>query len=233
MSPLEAETTTSLAAGLLLIVPLGATEQHGPHLPLGTDTVIALALSAALADRLGPALAALAPALPYGASGEHQGFDGTLSIGTEALTAVLVELARSATPPGGGPFAAVLFVSGHGGNADALRRGVAALRAEGRSVSGWFPRLQGADAHAGRTETSLMLHLRPELVRLDRAEPGIVEPLADLLPRLRVVGMRGVSPNGVLGDPTGASAGEGKRIFDALVDDLTAAARAFRAAQPM
>ena len=68
----------------------------------------------------------------------------------------------------------------------------------------------GGDAHAGRTETSLVLAIAPELVRLDRAEPGCPTPLAELLPALESGGVRAVSANGVLGDPAGASAGEGR-----------------------
>src|SRR4051812_45881757 len=98
------ELTTLEATGDLLVFPLGATEQHGPHLPLGTDTIIANALAASLD-------AVVAPALPYGSSGEHAGFAGTLSIGRDALITVLVELVRSSS------FARVLFVSGHGGDA--------------------------------------------------------------------------------------------------------------------
>ena len=75
----------------------------------------------------------------------------------------------------------------------------------------WSPRSPGGDAHAGRTETSLMLAIAPDAVRLELAEPGCTEPLESLLPRLRAEGVRPVSANGVLGDPTGASADEGAR----------------------
>ena len=98
----------------VLAVPLGSVEQHGPHLPLDTDTRIAVALVAALAAARPDVVAA--PPLAYGASGEHAGFPGTLSIGTEALTTVLVELGRSADA-----FAGVVFVNGHGGNLEAVR----------------------------------------------------------------------------------------------------------------
>src|SRR4030081_1452778 len=81
--------------GPLLAVPLGSTEQHGPHLPLDTDTRIATALAAGLARRRDDGV--VAPALPYGASGEHAGFPGTLSVGTPALELLLVELVRSAS----------------------------------------------------------------------------------------------------------------------------------------
>jgi mycofactocin precursor peptide peptidase len=201
----------------LLVVPLGSVEQHGHHLPLGTDTSVACAVAQAAAGSLDDAL--LAPALAYGASGEHEGFPGTISIGTEALTGLLVEYGRSAGRWAG----RVLVVNGHGGNLDALRAAVPLLRQEGRDVA-WFPcGTAGGDAHAGRTETSLMLHVEPEGVLGQRAVAGETRPIGELLPRLRREGVRPVSPTGVLGDPAGASAEEGATLLGALAGRLTAA----------
>ena len=129
----------------LVVVPLGSVEQHGRHLPLTTDTVVAQTVAEAAVPELTGAV--LAPALGYGASGEHEGFPGTISIGTEALQALLVEYGRSAGRWAG----RLLVVNGHGGNLDALRSAVPQLRAEGRDVA-WFPcAVAGGDAHAGRT----------------------------------------------------------------------------------
>jgi mycofactocin precursor peptide peptidase len=206
----------------LLVVPLGSVEQHGHHLPLSTDTAVAAAVARAAVDALDGAL--LAPAVPYGASGEHEGFPGTVSIGTEALTGLLVEYGRSACRWAG----RLLVVNGHGGNHQALRTAVPLLRAESRDVA-WFPcALPGSDAHAGRTETSLMLHVEPDGVRPDRAVAGVTTPIGDLLPRLRTEGVHGVSPTGVLGDPAGASAAEGADLLARLVDRLVAAAGEWR-----
>ncbi|MBH0774726.1 mycofactocin biosynthesis peptidyl-dipeptidase MftE [Nocardia bovistercoris] len=198
---------------VILAVPLGATEQHGPHLPLSTDTEIAVALCEGLAARRPGVL--VAPPLPYGSSGEHAGFPATLSIGQAALELVLIELCRSATDT----FDRVLLVSGHGGNLEPLRRAETLLRSESRDVRGWFPRYDG-DPHAGRAETALMLALRPDAVRADRAEPGDTRPLPEVLPLLRAGGVRAVSPNGVLGDPAGANADEGRALLDQLITDL-------------
>ncbi|HEY6531109.1 MAG TPA: mycofactocin biosynthesis peptidyl-dipeptidase MftE [Acidimicrobiales bacterium] len=205
--------------GRILAVPLGSLEQHGPHLPLDTDTRIAVALATGLAAHRGDVV--VAPALPYGASGEHAGFPGTLSLGTEALTSVLVELGRSADA-----FAATVLVNGHGGNAEAIRAAVTVLTAEGRTVVAWSPSIPGGDAHAGRTETSLLLAIDPTVVRLDRAEPGERAPLGQIMSQLTTKGVAGVSPNGVLGDPTGASAEEGAVLLDRLVEQLVAATAA-------
>jgi len=201
----------------LLVVPLGSVEQHGHHLPLTTDTTIADAVARAAVPALDGAL--LAPALAYGASGEHEGFPGTVSIGTPALTGLLVEYGRSACRWAG----RLLVVNGHGGNLDALRAAVPLLRSEGRDVA-WFPcAVAGGDAHAGRTETSLMLHVEPEGVVGRRAAPGVTTPVGDLLPRLRAEGVRAVSPTGVLGDPAGASAAEGAALLDGMVTALVTA----------
>lgn len=218
---------TEVTGTSLLVVPLGATEQHGPHLPLDTDTAVAAELASRLVGARPDTV--LAPALPYGASGEHQGFPGTLSVGTEVVEELVVELVRSADD-----FAGTVLVSGHGGNSLPLQRARDRLANEGRRVLAWSPstavlagavpemtgRLDG-DHHAGLVETSIMLALRPRSVRLDAIIPGRVKaPLAELLPRLVREGVAGVSPDGVLGDPSGASAGLGRRWLSALAADL-------------
>lgn len=206
------------AATETLLVPVGSTEQHGPHLPLDTDTRVAAAVARQAAAQR--ASVVVAPALPYGSSGEHQGFDGTLSIGTDSLATVLVELGRSALPP----FRHLVMVNGHGGNADAVAIAIDTLTSEGRAVSTWWPTLDSAhpqhDAHAGFSETSLLLHLCPDFVRRDRAEPGNTRPITELVPRLAADGVRVHSPNGVLGDPTGATSERGEELFDELVASL-------------
>lgn len=198
------------SASRTLIVPLGATEQHGPHLPLDTDTRIATAWSEELGRRLDDAV--VAPTLPYGSSGEHQSFVGTLSIGQEALHHVVVELVRSA----GHHFERVILVSGHAGNAQPLMSAVEQLQLEGHDVTALLPRIDGADAHAGHTETSLMLALAPEQVRTELVEAGCTLPLAEIIDILRSGGVAAVAPNGVLGDPRSATATDGAEIFERL-----------------
>ena len=204
-------------ARTVLAVPLGSLEQHGPHLPLDTDTRIAGAVAAGLAACCEGVT--VAPAVPYGASGEHGDFPGTLLVGHGVLADLLIELVRSARDS----FAGVVFVNAHGGNEEGLVMVERRAAAEGDKVLVWRAMTQGGDAHAGRTETSLLLAIAPEAVRLHLAEPGRAEPIATLLPRLRAEGVRPVSSNGVLGDPTGASAEEGRALLDALVRDLAAA----------
>ncbi|MFD1814873.1 mycofactocin biosynthesis peptidyl-dipeptidase MftE [Rhodococcus gannanensis] len=219
-TPLVDATWAEVDAGRPgLAVPVGSVEQHGPHLPLDTDSRIATAVAGRL-----PGLVA-APAIAYGASGEHEGFAGTVSIGSEVLRSVIVEYGRSAcrwSPR-------VLFVNGHGGNGPALAEAVALLRYEGRDAA-WLPcAVPGGDAHAGRTETSLLLHLSPGDVRSDRLESGNIRPISELMPELRSGGVASVSANGVLGDPRGASAEEGARVFEQM---CTRAADAVRRWDP-
>jgi mycofactocin system creatininase family protein len=115
----------------------------------------------------------------------------------------------------------------HGGNVAALRTGVALLRTEGRDVAWWSCSVDGADAHAGHTETSLLLHLSPDLVRTADWGAGNVEPLTELMPRLRTGGLAAVSDSGVLGDPTTATAQAGADIFAAMVNRCSRLIRAW------
>ncbi len=210
------------ATGPVLLVPVGSLEQHGPALALATDAVVASAVTQRAAARLAVRDDGLrflvAPVVSYGASGEHEGFPGTVSIGHDALRLLLVELARSACRWARG----VVFVNAHGGNVPTLVDATTQLRQEGRDVAWTACRTEGADAHAGRAETSLMMVLAPDTVAEDRLAPGCTDPIADLMPRLRTQGVRAVSPSGVLGDPTTASRELGTRLLGEMVDRLVA-----------
>ena len=197
----------------ILVVPVGSCEQHGPHLPLHTDTVIADALAQRLVARRDDC--AVAPTLAITASGEHQGFPGTLSIGTDVMVDVVVELVRSAD------WASRCGASSTGTAATPRRCDgrPTSCGGEGRSVLVWWPELAGGDPHAGHVETSLMLALAPDDVRLDRAVAGPVPAHAELVRH----GVLPVSASGVLGDPTSATADEGRRILDDLDGQLAGA----------
>lgn len=221
-----------LDTATVLVIPVGSCEQHGPHLPFSTDTMVATAVAERAAARC-PATV-VGPPLAYGSSGEHAGFGGTLSIGTEVLVAVVVELVRSADA-----FDGVAVVSGHGGNVEGLRRAADLLEAEGRPILVWSPSTRtaatvvgrAADTHAGWVETSVLMALEPTLVHGGRLAAGDTRPLGELLPLLRTSGVAAVSPSGVLGDPTPASAATGRCILDAWVAELAGALTAFAAAR--
>ncbi len=198
----------------ILVIPVGSWEQHGPHLPFDTDTRIASALSANLIATLPHSQ--LGPAVTVTASGEHAGFPGTLSIGTETTAQLLIEIARSATWAEG-----IVFVNGHGGNHDAVQIAQRACIDEGRRVLFWSPPpTDDRDTHAGHCETSVMLVLAPDLVRTELFEPGVQTPIAELWPKLRSSGVLGVSPNGILGDPRTANADDGRQLLNTWTNSL-------------
>ncbi|MGZ4680171.1 MAG: mycofactocin biosynthesis peptidyl-dipeptidase MftE [Ilumatobacteraceae bacterium] len=213
----------NLAPRPIIAIPVGSCEQHGPHLPLDTDSRIALALAEGLASSFEPGDVLIGPTIGATSSGEHAAFPGTLSIGAPLLEQTIIELVRSADWSAG-----VVLVNGHGGNARPVQRAVNLLLGEGRRVLAWWPHVRNGDAHAGETETSMMLAIAPALVRMSRAEAGRPEPLVDLIDELRAEGVRAVSPNGILGDPRGATVGHGKALLTRLVIDLVAAVDEWR-----
>lgn len=207
------ETSRDVGPGTrIVVVPLGSVEQHGPHLPLDTDARIAEALCRAALEQIGEDAFLLAPLMAYSASDEHAGFPGTLSLGTFVTVEALRALRRSAWWAAG-----MVVVNGHGGNADAL---TSLHGTDGWKT--WSPKLPpGGDMHAGRTETSLALHLFPDDVQMDRAISGAV--LGDVeaaMAAMREGGVAAVSSSGIIGDPLGASPEEGARIFAVMRDEL-------------
>lgn len=214
---LETLKAKSADSRLGLLVPLGATEQHGPHMAFGVDTAIAKRLCCEAASQHDFSWA-VAPAVSITASGEHQDFPGTLSIGTHALKTVLVELVRSADF-----FSPVVLVNAHGGNYQAVAQAVEQLKAESRDCwqyhVSWAPHSTG-DAHAGHSETSLMLAIDTQMVDMGRAEAGRSEPIGQLMPDLKKHGVAVVSPNGVLGDPRQANRTAGEAIFNQALSQL-------------
>nr|WP_218889738.1 mycofactocin biosynthesis peptidyl-dipeptidase MftE [Saccharopolyspora hordei] len=203
--------------GPVVLLPLGSCEQHGPHLPLDTDAAVATAVAErALAQLTSTVDVVVAPTQNYGASGEHESFPGTASIGHAALHHLVVELGRSVLRWAD----RLVVVNGHGGNLKSLVGAVRRLRDEGRDVAWWACGTGEPNAHAGRSETSLMHALRPESVRRGRIATGPSPSDDGLLDRLVAVGVRGVSPNGVLGDPAGATAAEGAELLAGMASAL-------------
>ena len=203
----------------IVLLALGSWEQHGAHLPFDTDTVIIESVVDAAIRSVDPENTqfSVVPTIGVTASDEHNGFAGTLSIGTNALSDAVVSIARSASWARG-----ICIVNGHGGNADALKLVHSALDYENIRHSIWsLPYYEGADMHAGHTETSLMLHLAPDTVRMDLAEVGAVGDSEMLIERMRTGGIKEVSSNGVVGDPTNATAAHGATMLSFYADHLT------------
>ncbi len=201
-------------------MPLGAWEQHGPHLPFDTDTIIINSVvTHALRDtQVDTDAFAIAPTIAISASDEHVGFPGTLSTGTEPLVQSVVAICRSASWSLG-----ICIVNGHGGNADALTRISSALTYEKIRHSIWsLPSYVGSDMHAGHTETSVMLYVDPDKVQIDRIERGTVGDASALVEQMRTSGVAGVSVNGVLGDPTTASSEHGVEVMNLYSKSLVA-----------
>jgi creatinine amidohydrolase len=201
------------------LVPVGATEQHGPHLPTGTDTIVAVALCDRVSERTG---APVLPAIPVACSyGHGTVLPGTLSLSPELLTAVARQYALNK----------LLFVNSHFGNSAALGIATDHLRLHRPDlqvgVCDWWSSdpevaretvLEGDDVHAHRAETSLMLAIAPELVHLDRL-PTADDPdrTGDLVFRYTAPAL---STNGVTGRPSEATVELGERLLDLTVTAL-------------
>lgn len=208
-----------------VIVAFGATEQHGPHLPLATDALLGDHLAWLIGERLD---AFVAPTVRVGCSAHHLAFPGTLSISEETFTGVVEDIVMSLARGG---FRRVVLLPTHGGNFAPLRDALEKLGpvegVEVRAVTDVRVLLAIAQMgerqydvplgcgglHAGEWETSMLLAIHPDLVDLSAAEPGYI---GDLQGALGVIflGVDAISANGVLGDPTAASAEHGARYWD-------------------
>ena len=231
------EIAASLTSQSIIVLPLGAIEQHGPHLPLNTDFVVADAASRAAIEKVGAETNAwLLPTLAYTKSNEHLWSAGTMSLSASTLMSVLDDIGRSVAAT---PARKLLFINGHGGNS-AL---TAMMNREIRLKYGLqtflahphMPADQGGSSsenelgmgiHGGMDETSVMLHLRPDLVDMSLAVRRVPEKLANNQ-YVRFGGRVAFGwlsndffADGHIGDPTGANAEIGQRMFDACVDTL-------------
>jgi creatinine amidohydrolase len=229
------EVELALTRGMTsVVIPVGAVEQHGPHLPLFVDAERGTALGVRVARHLGDAL--VAPTIRVGWSEHHMGFAGTISLRKETLEAVCRDYCESLARHG---FLDLYLVPSHGGNFQPLAEMLPRLREAARGVNDecrvWaYTDLLGFVAvwrwvveeevgmgtrvggHADIAESSEMLHLHPELVRVGRAEAGRVGELdPELVERVFEKGLRAVTPNGILGDPRGMDASLGERLLDA------------------
>ncbi|MFI7025747.1 creatininase family protein [Micromonospora sp. NPDC049900] len=205
------------------VLPVGSFEQHGDHLPLMTDTIVACAIAQAAATAYE---LLLLPPVTISCSQEHTGWPGSVSIRSSTLTRIVTDVVESLSQAG---VDRLVVVNGHGGNY-VLSNVVQEANVAGRHMA-LYPRRQDwetarqhaelsstshDDMHAGEIETSLLLHLCPELVR-----PGYqtADHLADR-PDLLVLGMRGYTDTGVIGKPSAATAAKGKAVLESLTSSF-------------
>lgn len=232
----------------VVLLPLGAIEQHGPHLPVSTDTDIVSAIASEAEKRL-PDEVLLCPTLPFGSSHHHLSFGGTISISVTTYTQVIMDLVESFLTSG---FRRIVLLNGHGGNITPVKQALVALSNKydaalrpnivlatywelaGKIFSGAPPMESPALSHACEYETSLLLHLFPERVLLNQVQRTKRPASNDYIPFEDDEPYRGVtmvkqtefiSGNGSSGEPQLASADKGQHLFvhavDALVEFLT------------
>lgn len=245
----EAEVSHARDSNYLVLVPLGALEQHGPHLPSDTDATIADAVARSAAMRLGRTL--VVPPIWWGYSSSHMSFVSTISLRPQTLFSLLEDICSSIVSHG---FRKVAIVSSHATNRPvgqilvrefAARHGVTILYThyidfcrkafvEHRSTA------IGGELHGGELETALQLHLRPELVHMDRAPSDYVDPKrhfgistapSDLSDSGNVTlgyDIAKLFPTGVMGDATGATAELGAMLFEVAVSGLVKALDEYR-----
>ena len=223
------EVRAAIAEGRdTVVMALGATEQHGLHMPLATDALLGDHLARRLAERLD---ALIAPTLRVGCSEHHVGFAGTISVAQETYHALVCDLVRSLLRGG---FRRIVLLPSHGGNFGPLAAALERLDAGERAhvvaltdlgvlfeVARLGEREYGVPLgegglHAGEWETSLMLAIHPELVRMESAEPGFTGDIEQAVGSMFAGGVASISENGTIGDPSRSSAAHGERYWAAI-----------------
>jgi len=233
-----AETTWPDAADAgadVAVLPVGSTEQHGPHAPLSTDTLSAEAVAAAGADAYDGEVV-VAPALPYGISEEHHHFAGTLWLSPDTFRDAVRDVIGSLVHHG---WDRVVLVNGHGGNADALGEVAASVTREGVAYAvafTWFDAVDPGDVgaasdpdgmgHAGSVETSVLMHHAPDLIRenrLEEAADGASDGWGEWVSGTNIAyDSAEFTENGTVGDPSAAAAERGAELTAEAGDALAA-----------
>jgi creatinine amidohydrolase len=213
-----------------VVMALGATEQHGLHMPLATDALIGDRLARIVAGRLD---AFLAPTLRIGCSAHHVGFAGTISLSEQTYHGLVADLVRSLLDGG---FERIVLLPTHGGNFGPLAAALEQLEDDEREhvvaltdlgvlfqIAQIGEREHGVPLgegglHAGEWETSLMLAIHPELVDMEGAQPGFTGELQEAVASMFTGGVASISENGAIGDPSRSSVEHGERYWSAVVE---------------
>jgi len=228
------EAERRLAEVDIALLPVGAIEQHGYHLPLDTDAFDADYICREVARRCPAPRPLVLPLIPYGVSYHHQDFPGTLSVGPDTLARFVYEVGMSAAHNG---ISKLVIVNGHGGNMATLQYAAQMINRDahiftcvdtGETSDADINRLAEtkSDVHAGEIETSTSLATRPELVDVTRLEKFVPRFSSQYLDFSSEYGVEWyahtsrISPSGVLGDPTKASAEKGRAMMEAMIVHL-------------
>jgi creatinine amidohydrolase/Fe(II)-dependent formamide hydrolase-like protein/7-cyano-7-deazaguanine synthase in queuosine biosynthesis len=216
------------------LLPVGAIEQHGPHLPLDSDAFDAEYLAHKVAETCSDPKPLVLPLIPYGVSYHHEGFSGTISISPDTLSQLVYEIGMGAARQG---ITKLVIINGHGGNSPALNFAAQMINRDahiftcvdtGETSDPDVDALAETpnDVHAGEIETSTTLAVRPDQVRMEKARtfiPQFSSRYLNFTSKRRVnwyAHTARISPEGVLGDPTKASRDKGKRIWDLMINNL-------------
>jgi creatinine amidohydrolase len=227
------EVKTAIDQGYdTIIFSVGATEQHGPHLPLATDSLVGNSLAMLVAKRLGHAL--VGPTLRVGCSQHHMAFPGTISLAPSPMRELIVGYGESILQHG---FNRLVIIPSHGGNFQVVSEAgqklqqkfpakhvvtycdlkkVLDMSHEASGVYGISPEASGA--HAGEFETSIILYLHPDLVDMTKAAQGFMGDLATAIPEVMRSGVARISPNGILGDARDGDGRRGEKYLAGWVD---------------
>ena len=218
------------------LLPVGSIEQHGPHLPLDTDAYDAQYLALRVAESCSNPKPLVLPNIPYGVSYHHDEFQGTVSISNDTLAQLVYEIGISVSRNG---IKKLVIINGHGGNSPALNYAAQMINRDAHifvcvdsgetSDVDIDPLVETPnDVHAGEIETSTSLAVRPHLVKMDLARREVPEFSSRYLDFTSKRGVlwyaytRKISQNGVMGDPTKASAEKGKKIWEIMITHLVA-----------
>jgi creatinine amidohydrolase len=240
------EARQAIDDGAVVVVPVGATEQHAEHLPLETDSLLCATVARRAAELAADVPALVTPALWTGFSPHHMDFAGSVTLSLSTFLGVVTDVARSLWSHGARK---ILLLNGHGGNAHILRSAVQALRFEHGvrvatasywdfalpAIADWRQSGPGGIDHACELETALMLAVRPELVNMDRARDATWFPQSEFLSGDLAIGapvtvawsFAELSDDGALGDATVSSRERGEALLGTICERVAAFLREF------